>query len=167
MSVLSRADDGSLDRKLGTFASTSACTFHALPPGATDGLHYHGVFILPLRFLDKSDKQEIDFAALRGPLAQIFAFLQGIAGKNDPVPPPPERSLGCRSALSSLLAKNCPVLASIGHSRLVSLGQEVKGPTQLCFRGVTRMTATRATPLFTPAMVAEILNLVSRSAIRS
>jgi putative restriction endonuclease len=94
VSVLSRADDGSLDRKLGTFASTSACTFHALPPGATDGLHYHGVFILPLRFLDKSDKQEIDFAALRGPLAQIFAFLQGIAGKNDPVPPPPERVFG-------------------------------------------------------------------------
>ena len=173
--VLSRANDGSLDRQLGTFVSTQACSFHAFSPRATDKLHSRGAFILPIRFLGKPDKQEIDFAALRAPLAQIFAFLEGITGKNEPVPRQSprrrsgcsERSPGCRSAPSSLPERNCPVLASTGHFRLVSLGQEVKGPTQLCFRGVTRMTATRATPLFTPAMGAEILNLVSRFAIRS
>lgn len=86
--VLSRANDGSLDRQLGTFVSTQACSFHAFSPRATDKLHSRGAFILPIRFLGKPDKQEIDFAALRAPLAQIFAFLEGITGKNEPVPPP-------------------------------------------------------------------------------
>jgi hypothetical protein len=74
--VLSRFDDGRLDRELGTFASIPACTFHALPPGATDKLHYHGDFILPLGFTGKPGKEEIDFAALRVPLTQILAFFQ-------------------------------------------------------------------------------------------
>jgi hypothetical protein len=74
--VLSRGDNGSIDRQLGTFTPTPACTLVAKPPGSPKSYRYHGVFILPLHFLGKPDKQEIDFASLKMPLTQVLDLLR-------------------------------------------------------------------------------------------
>jgi hypothetical protein len=75
--VLSKGDGAVLDRQLGTFRSTRECAFIADPFEATDGYYYHGDFIFPLAFTGKAASSEIDFLALKQPLARMLDFLKG------------------------------------------------------------------------------------------
>ena len=75
--VLSKGDGAALDRHLGTFRSMKECAFLADPFEATNGYYYHGYFILPLAFVGKAASREIDFIALKQPLARMLDFLKG------------------------------------------------------------------------------------------
>lgn len=74
--VLSRKDNGGIDRQLATFTSTPACSFVAYPAGSPKYYRHHGDFILPLNFSGEPGAQEIDFASLRAPLTQILHLLR-------------------------------------------------------------------------------------------
>jgi hypothetical protein len=75
--VLSKGDGAVLDRQLGTFPSTQECAFLAHPFEVTNGYYSHGHFILPVAFVGKAASREIDFIALKQPLARMLDFLKG------------------------------------------------------------------------------------------
>lgn len=75
--VLSKGDGIPLDGQLGKFRSTKDCTFIANPFESTNGYYYHGHFIFPLAFAGRAPGWEIDFTALKQPLAGMLAFLKG------------------------------------------------------------------------------------------
>jgi hypothetical protein len=82
--VLSKGDGAVLDRQLGTFRSTQECAFLANPFEATNGYYSHGHFILPVAFVGKGASREIDFIALKQPLARMLDFLKGCKSYSDP-----------------------------------------------------------------------------------
>ena len=79
IAVLSRTDDAGIERQLSAFTPTPACAFVPYPFVEDKNYRLYGVFVLPLRFLGTPGKQEIDFASMKAPLAQILQFLQSAA----------------------------------------------------------------------------------------
>ena len=75
--VLSKGDGTVLDRQLRTFRSMKECAFIANPFETINGYYYHGHFIFPLEFAGKAASREIDFIALKQPLARMLDFLKG------------------------------------------------------------------------------------------
>lgn len=74
--VISKGNGALLDRRLGKFRSMKACAFIVDPFEASNGYYYHGHFIFPLEFVGKAASREIDFTALRQPLARMLDFLK-------------------------------------------------------------------------------------------
>jgi hypothetical protein len=73
--VLSKGDDGSLDRHLLSFPSSDQCTFVRV--ATASGRYYcHGHFIIPVRFSGATGSEEIDFVNLGAPLGSILSHLR-------------------------------------------------------------------------------------------
>jgi len=75
LAVCSKGARASLDRELSKFHSSNDCVFIAEPCTASRGYYQHGHFLIALNFVGK----ELDFIALKQPLAKLLNFLQAIA----------------------------------------------------------------------------------------
>lgn len=91
VTVLSKGDDGSLDRQLRAFPSDGTCAF--VPVGiAVSGYNCHGHFVVPLRFSGEPGNEEINWGVLGTGLSGMLRHLRQsplAAPKEWAMPEPP------------------------------------------------------------------------------
>lgn len=76
ITVISRGDTSHLDRYLKTFGSSRTCAFAPQPFYSADEHHYHGHFLMPVRFSGRGHNTEIDFDPMKKTLRNLLGFLQ-------------------------------------------------------------------------------------------